>query len=163
MIQVGDYLPDFIVPATSAKNVQLKALNGYQFLLYFYPKDNTPACTIENQDFAANYQRFRDQNTLIFGVSRDSLESHEAFKEAQALPFELISDENAKLCELFGVLREREFFGSNIVSLTRSTFLISNEGQLMHEWREVDVRNHVHEVIDYLEGGQKTKRRKTGT
>jgi peroxiredoxin Q/BCP len=163
MIQVGDYLPDFIVPATSHKNVQLRALSGYQILLYFYPKDHTPACTIENQDFAANYQRFRKQNTLVFGISRDSLATHESFKEAQALPFELISDENSNLCNLFGVLREREFFGKNIISLNRSTFLINEEGKLIHEWREVDVRNHVHEVIDFIEGGQQEKSRKTGS
>lgn len=161
MIQVGDFIPDFIVPATSHKNVQLKALKGFQILLYFYPKDNTPACTIENQDFAANYSRFRRQNTLAFGVSRDSLASHESFKEAQALPFELISDENGRLCELFDVLREKELFGKPIISLCRSTFLISEHGQLIKEWRQVDVRNHVHDVIDYIESEQ-TAQKKTG-
>jgi len=163
MIQEGDYVPDFIVPATSHKNVQLRALRGYQIILYFYPKDATPACTIENQDFAANYPRFRRHNTLIFGVSRDSLARHEAFKDAQALPFELVSDENSRLCEVFGVLREKELFGKPIVSLARSTFLISEEGVLLKEWRDIDVRNHVHEVIDFIEsGGNSSKAKKTG-
>lgn len=151
MVKVGQKIPDFIVPATSHKNVQLKALKGYKVILYFYPKDNTPACTIENQDFAANYPRFRQQNTLVFGVSRDSLISHETFKEAQALPFELISDEHCELCELFDVLHEKEFFGKNITSLRRSTFLIDEEGILIKEWRGIHVRNHVHEVIDFIE------------
>ena len=162
MIQEGSYVPDFIVPATSHKNVQLRALAGFQILLYFYPKDNTPACTIENQDFAANYHRFRSQNTLVFGVSRDSLQTHEKFKEAQALPFELISDENSRLCELFGVLKEKELFGKSILSLCRSTFLISENGELLKEWREVDVRNHVHEVIDFIENGVSAPTKKTG-
>ncbi|MEJ2043866.1 MAG: peroxiredoxin [Reinekea sp.] len=154
MIQVGEHIPDFIVPATSNKNVRLSALKGYQILLYFYPKDSTPACTIENQDFAANYERFRQHNTLVFGASRDALTSHERFKDAQALPFELISDVSNDLCRLFGVLKEKELFGKTILSLCRSTFLIDANGYLTKEWREVDVRNHVHEVIDYIENQQ---------
>lgn len=163
MVQVGQKIPDFIVPATSHKNVQFKALKGYKVVLYFYPKDATPACTIENQDFAANYPRFRQQNTLVFGISRDSLTSHEKFKEAQALPFELISDEHCELCELFDVLHEKEFFGRKITSLRRSTFLIDEEGYLVKEWRHVDVRNHVHEVIDFIESDMRdTMNKKTG-
>ncbi|EAR08246.1 peroxiredoxin [Reinekea blandensis] len=162
MIQVGDSVPDFIVPATSHKNVQLRALQGHKILLYFYPKDHTPACTIENQDFAANYQRFRRQNTLVFGVSRDSLEDHESFKEAQALPFELISDEDGRLCELFGVLREKLLFGKPITSLCRSSFLLDERGHLIREWRNVEVRNHVHDVIDILESGEAADSQKTG-
>lgn len=162
MVQIGDSVPDFIVPATSHKNVQLKALRGYQIVLYFYPKNNTPACTIENQDFAANYERFRKQNTLVFGVSRDTLESHQEFKEAQALPFELISDADSHLCSLFGVLKEKELFGKTIISLNRSTFLIGNDGKLLKEWRQVDVKNHVHEVIDCIEKGFEVDAKKTG-
>lgn len=162
MIQVGDSVPDFIVPATSHKNVQLRALQGHKILLFFYPKDNTPACTIESQDFAANYQRFRSQNTLVFGISRDSLVSHEEFKEAQALPFELISDEDGALCGLFSVLRQKELFGKPIISLCRSTFLINESGRLISEWRDVNVRDHVHDVIDTLETGVIAGRKKTG-
>ncbi len=162
MIQVGQKVPDFIVPATSNKNVRLAALNGYQILLYFYPKDATPACTIENQDFAANYERFRQRNTLVFGVSRDSLESHERFKEAQALPFELISDISTDLCTMFGVLREKELFGKPITSLCRSTFLIDANNYLVKEWREVDVRDHVHDVIDFIENIDSKAHQKTG-
>ncbi len=119
MVRIGDQVPDFIVPATSHKNVQLNGLRGYRVLIYFYPKNNTPACIIENQDFAANYPRFRRQNTVIFGVSRDNLDSHEAFKESQALPFELLSDYDDRLCHLFDVLKDKELFGKHINSLTR--------------------------------------------
>lgn len=162
MIQIGQRVPDFIVPATSNKNVRLHALSGFQILLYFYPKDSTPACTIENQDFAANYARFRRHNTLVFGISRDPLESHERFKETQALPFELISDVSNQLCKLFGVLREKELFGKNITSLCRSTFLIDTNSYLIKEWREVDVRNHVHEVIDFIENQDSKTNKRTG-
>ena len=162
MIQIGERVPDFIVPATSNKNVQLRTLSGFQILLYFYPKDSTPACTIENQDFAANYERFRKCNTLVFGISRDPLDSHEKFKEAQALPFELISDVSQQLCRLFAVLREKELFGKTIVSLSRSTFLIDSKGFLRKEWRDVDVRNHVHDVIDYIENQNKKAQQRTG-
>ncbi|MDN3650261.1 peroxiredoxin [Reinekea marina] len=160
MVQEGQPVPDFIVPATSNKNIQLKALRGYKVLLYFYPKDNTPGCTIENQDFAANYPRFKAKNILVFGVSRDSLEKHEAFKDQQSLPFELISDHDGKLCELFNVLREKELFGTKIMSVSRSTFLINEEGVLEQAWRDVEVREHVHKVLESIESGTKSR---TGT
>ncbi|TCS40794.1 peroxiredoxin [Reinekea marinisedimentorum] len=162
MVHTGEAVPDFIVPATSHKNVQLRALTGYRIILYFYPKNNTPACTIENQNFAANYERFRKANTLVFGVSRDSLESHEAFKKSQALPFELISDSNSNLCKMFNVLREKELFGKPIVSLNRCTFLINEQGILSKEWREVDVKNHVQEVISYIEQRLELEDQQTG-
>jgi len=151
MLKVGDYVPDFTVQATSGKNVQLEALRGHQIVIYFYPKNNTPACIIENQDFAANYSRFRDQNTLIFGVSRDSLDSHESFKKSQALPFELISDPDSTLCTLFEVLKEKQLFNKPITTLARSTFLINHNGRLIKAWRDVSIKTHVHEVIDYVE------------
>ncbi len=159
IIQPGQAVPDFVVPATSHKNVHLRALKGYQVLLYFYPKNHTPACTIETQDFGANYQRFRDRNILVFGVSRDTLDSHERFKREQSLPFELISDNNEALCRMFGVLKEKELFGRQIFSLVRSSFLINTEGILTHAWRDVDARNHVHRVLEELE---QSNTRKTG-
>lgn len=151
MVQVGQAVPDFIVPATSHKNIHLRALRGYRVLLYFYPKDNTPGCTIENQDFAANYPRFKTKGIVVFGVSRDTLEKHEAFKDQQSLPFELISDHDGKLCELFGVLHEKEFFGNKIMSVSRSTFLINEKGVLEKAWRDIDVREHVHKVLAAIE------------
>ncbi len=150
-VEPGLPVPDFVVPATSHKNVHLRALRGYRILLYFYPKNNTPACTIESQDFGANYHRFRQHNILLFGVSRDSLDSHEAFKRAQSLPFELISDSNEALCNLFGVLREKELLGRTITGLVRSTFLIDEHGILARAWIDVDARNHVHRILDELD------------
>lgn len=157
-IKVGQPVPDFVVPATSHKNVHLKGLRGFQVLLYFYPKNHTPACTIENQDFGANYQRFRERNILVFGVSRDTLDSHERFKRDQSLPFELISDNNEGLCRIFGVLRKKELFGREITSLVRSSFLIDERGHLIRAWRDVDPRNHVHHLLEDLNN----LRRKTG-
>lgn len=159
-LEVGQIVPDFVVPATNNKNVHLRALRGYKVLLYFYPKNHTPACTIENQNFGANYQRFRRQNILVFGISRDDLASQEDFKRAQSLPFELISDSNEGLCRLFGVLREKEMFGRQIRSLVRSTFLIDESGQLIRAWRDVDAREHVHRLLDELNAG--TDSRRTG-
>ncbi|WP_108124816.1 peroxiredoxin [Saccharospirillum mangrovi] len=157
-LEVGHVVPDFVVPATNNKNVHLRALRGYKVLLYFYPKNHTPACTIETQNFGANYQRFRRQGILVFGVSRDDLESQEEFKRAQSLPFELISDSNEALCRMFGVLREKEMFGRQIHSLVRSTFLIDEDGQLIRAWRDVDAREHVHRLLDELNTGQDSRR-----
>ena len=154
MLEVGQIVPDFVVPATNNKNVHLRALRGYKVLLYFYPKNHTPACTIETQNFGANYQRFRSQGILVFGVSRDDLASHEQFKRDQSLPFELISDSNEALCRMFGVLREKEMFGRRIHSLVRSTFLIDEDGQLIRAWRDVDAREHVHRLLDKLNASQ---------
>ena len=151
MIHVGSAIPDFVAVATSYKNVRLNTLKGYQVLLYFYPKDSSPACTIENQNFAANYAQFKHHNTLVFGVNRDSLESHERFKAEQSLPFELISDTDGQLCELFGVLKEKKLFGKSILSLSRCTFLIDDQGILVHQWRDVDIKNHVHDVLSFLD------------
>lgn len=157
-LEIGQQVPDFVVPATNHKNVHLRALRGYRVLLYFYPKNHTPACTIENQDFGANYKRLNSQNILVFGVSRDTLDSHERFKREQSLPFELISDSNEALCHLFGVLRQKELFGKTIVSMVRSTFLVDETGRLEQAWRDVDARTHVHKLLQELEGS----RRQTG-
>ncbi|MCH8533293.1 MAG: peroxiredoxin [Saccharospirillum sp.] len=157
-LEIGQQVPDFVVPATNHKNVHLRTLRGYRVLLYFYPKNHTPACTIENQDFGANYKRLNSQNILVFGVSRDTLDSHERFKREQSLPFELISDSNEALCHLFGVLRQKELFGKTIVSMVRSTFLVDETGRLEQAWRDVDARTHVHKLLQELEGS----RRQTG-
>ncbi|AJQ94630.1 peroxiredoxin [Gynuella sunshinyii] len=150
-VTINQQVPDFIVPATNNKNVRLSALKGYNVILYFYPKDATPGCTIESQDFAANYNSFRATNTLVFGVSRDSLESHEQFKAAQILPFELISDENQALSALFGVIKPRTLKDQTFMGMIRSTFLIDSDGILRKEWRDISVKEHVHEVLAYCQ------------
>ena len=150
-VTINQPVPDFIVPATNHKNVQLSALRGYNVILYFYSKDATPGCTIESQDFAANYSSFRATNTLVFGVSKNSLESHEQFKAAQLLPFELIADEEQTLCGLFDVIKPKTFKDQTFMGLVRSTFLVDSDGILIKEWRDVSVKEHVHEVLAYCQ------------
>lgn len=146
-VTVGEALNDFILPATSLKDVQLSALSGYNVVIYFYPKDSTPGCTKESQDFSAHYEDFKASKTCVFGVSRDSLKSHEKFKAALELPFELISDENETLCNTFGVIKLKQMYGREVLGVERSTFLIDANGVLRQEWRKVKIEGHVAEVL----------------
>ena len=139
---------DFSADATSDTKVRLKDLRGKNVVLYFYPKDSTPGCTTEGRDFSALHGRFKRQNTVIFGVSRDSLASHEKFKEKQGFPFELISDPDEKLCKKFDVIHEKTLYGRKFMGVERSTFLIDAEGKLRKEWRKVKVSGHAEEVLE---------------
>ena len=139
---------DFSADATSATKVRLKDLRGKNVVLYFYPKDSTPGCTTEGRDFSALHGRFKRQKTVIFGVSRDSLASHEKFKEKQGFPFELISDPDEKLCKKFDVIHEKTLYGRKFMGVERSTFLIDAEGKLRKEWRKVKVSGHAEEVLE---------------
>lgn len=139
---------DFKSAATSGKTVQLKSLRGKKVVLYFYPKDATPGCTTEGQDFRDLHAKFRRQNALVFGVSRDSISSHEKFKEKQKFPFELISDPDEKLCRQFDVIRQKTLYGRKFMGVERSTFLIDENGKLRNEWRKVKVQGHAAEVLD---------------
>ena len=150
-VELGKPVPNFIAQATSNKDVLLEALKGWRVLLYFYPKDNTPGCTTESQDFRDYYEDLLKLNTVVFGVSKDSLKSHEEFKEQQNLPFELISDTEGKLCDLFDVIRPQNMYGKQIMSLERSTFLIDENGILRKEWRKVRVNGHADEVVEAIE------------
>ena len=150
-IQLGDILPNINLQATSGKVFNSSQLKDKYTILFFYPKNHSPGCTIEAQDFSANFELFNQQNCQIFGVSRDEIEKHEKFKQEQSLPFELISDIDQTLCHLLGVIEEKEMFGKTIMSLTRSTFLFNLEGELIKQWRKVDVRNHIHEVMKVIE------------
>ncbi len=139
---------DFKAEATGGKTVQLKALRGKHVILYFYPKDATPGCTQEGQDFRDLYNKFRRRDAVIFGVSRDSLESHEKFKEKHEFPFELISDPDEKLCRKFDVIKEKNLYGRKFMGIERSTFLIDADGKLRREWRKVKVKGHAEEVLE---------------
>ena len=139
---------DFTADATSDTKVRLKDLRGKNVVLYFYPKDSTPGCTTEGRDFSALHGRFKRQNTVIFGVSRDSLASHEKFKEKQGFPFELISDPDETLCKKFDVIHEKTLYGRKFMGVVRSTFLIDAEGKLRREWRKVKVSGHADEVLE---------------
>ena len=140
-------VPKLALPATGDKNIDLKELRGKNVVLYFYPKDNTPGCTTEGQDFAANHTKFKRRNTIILGVSRDSVASHEKFSKKYNFPFDLLSDSDEKACKIFDVIKEKNMYGRKVMGIERSTFLIDETGKLRREWRKVKVKDHVAEVL----------------
>lgn len=144
---VGKPVPDIEVRATDDQTFKLSDLRGRNVVLYFYPKDNTPGCTTEGQDFRDHYEEFRKLKTEVFGVSRDSLKSHEGFKGKQCFPFDLISDPDEQLCQLFGVIKEKTLYGKKYLGIDRSTFIIDRKGVLRHEFRSVKVDGHVAAVL----------------
>ncbi|WP_158774804.1 peroxiredoxin [Cobetia sp. L2A1] len=147
-VSVGQPIPDFTSQATSNTVVTPASLKGQQFVIYFYPKDNTPGCTTEGGDFRDHLKDFEATNTVILGVSRDSLRTHENFREKQGYPFELISDPDEILCGIFDVIHLKKFMGKESMGVVRSTFLIDAEGILAREWRSVKVKGHVEEVLE---------------
>ena len=147
-IKVGTALPEFTAHATSGKTVTLSELAGKKVVIYFYPKDDTPGCTTEGHDFRDAHEQFLAADTLVFGVSRDSLRTHENFRAKHNFPFELISDADETLCRVFDVIRQKQLYGKQYEGIERSTFLIDREGVLRREWRKVKVPGHVAEVLD---------------
>lgn len=139
---------DFKSDATGDKQLRLKDFHGQNVVLYFYPKDSTPGCTLEGQDFRDLHSKFKRQKTVILGVSRDSIAAHEKFREKQKLPFDLLSDADEKLCAEFDVIREKTLYGRKFMGIERSTFLIDTSGTLWREWRKVKVKGHAAEVLD---------------
>ena len=139
---------DFKAEATGGKTIRLKDLRGKNVVIYFYPKDSTPGCTTEGRDFSALHARFKRAGTVIFGVSRDSLASHEKFKEKQGFKFDLISDPDEALCKKFDVIHEKSLYGRKFMGVVRSTFLIDADGKLRREWRKVKVAGHAEEVLE---------------
>jgi peroxiredoxin Q/BCP len=144
----GKVVPDFSLPATGEKTVTLSQLRGNLVVLYFYPKDSTPGCTTEGQEFRDFYLKFRRRNAIILGVSRDSLRSHENFRSKHGFQFDLISDTDEELCKLFDVIKEKNMYGRKVLGIERSTFLIDAEGVLRKEWRKVKVKGHDDEVFE---------------
>ncbi len=143
----GKKVPDFSLPATGEQTIRLKDLRGQHVVLYFYPKDSTPGCTQEGQDFRDLQAKFKRANTLILGVSRDSLKSHENFKAKQDFNFDLLSDAEETLCNLFDVIKMKNMYGKQVRGIERSTFLIDDKGVLRNEWRKVKVAGHAEEVL----------------
>jgi peroxiredoxin Q/BCP len=139
---------DFTAEATGDQQIRLRDLRGKNVVIYFYPKDSTPGCTTEGRDFSALHAKFRRANTVIFGVSRDSIASHEKFKARQGFRFELISDPDEALCRKFDVIHEKTLYGRKFMGVVRSTFLIDADGKLRQEWRNVKVAGHAEEVLD---------------
>lgn len=147
-IAIDQTVPDFSGPATSGKTFQLSDYkNQSNVILYFYPRDNTPGCTTESNDFTAKYDEFAATDTVIFGISRDSMKSHENFKSKFSFPFELISDSDEVICKLFDVIKLKKMYGKEHLGIERSTFLINKAGVLVKEWRKVKVPEHVDEVL----------------
>jgi peroxiredoxin Q/BCP len=146
-VSIDQPVADFSAAATSGQQINLSALKGQQVVIYFYPKDSTPGCTTEGQGFRDQYAAFQAANTLVFGVSRDGLKSHENFKCKQEFPFELISDKDEAVCQLFDVIKLKKLYGKEYLGIDRSTFLIDANGVLRREWRGVKVPGHVDEVL----------------
>lgn len=144
---IGKKVPTFSLPATGDQILKLSKFKGKTVVLYFYPKDSTPGCTREGQDFRDNNLKFKRAGAIVFGTSRDSIKSHEKFKEKQEFPFDLISDEDEILCDIFDVIKMKNMYGKKVRGIERSTFLIDHTGTLKQEWRKVKVDGHVDEVL----------------
>jgi thioredoxin-dependent peroxiredoxin len=143
-------LPDFELPATGNQRFRLSAFRGHPFVLYFYPKDNTSGCTDEGLQFRDRHRDFARAGVAVFGVSRDSLASHEKFKAKFGLPFELLSDADEELCQGFGVFKMKNMYGKKVRGIERSTFVIDRDGRIAREWRGVKVPGHAQEVLEYV-------------
>jgi thioredoxin-dependent peroxiredoxin len=139
---------DIAAEATGDKKIRLKDLRGKNVVIYFYPRDSTPGCTQEGLDFKELHAKFKRLNTVILGVSRDSIASHEKFKAKQGFPFDLLSDPDEKLCQKFDVIHEKTLYGRKFMGVVRSTFLIDKDGKLREEWRKVKVKGHAAEVLE---------------
>lgn len=143
-------VPEFAAEMTGDHAFRLSDHNGKVVVLYFYPKDNTPGCTTESMQFRDLHSQFREANSEIFGISRDSIRSHNGFKAKLALPFELISDPDETVCNLFNVMRMKNMYGKQVRGVERSTFVIDGSGKLVKEWRGVKVPGHVNEVLEFV-------------
>jgi peroxiredoxin Q/BCP len=149
LASVGKSLP-YCSVASNKGQIDLKDYLGKYLVVYFYPKDNTPGCSIEAQDFKKLYAKFQEYNSDILGVSRDSLASHAKFECKYDLPFTLTADADSKICDMFDVIKKKSIFGKTALGLIRSTFLIDPSGVLIKEWRNVKVTNHAQEVLDTI-------------
>ncbi|MDC1208624.1 peroxiredoxin [Litorivicinus sp.] len=150
IIKLNQPIPSFHAQATSSTSITEKSLSGQYSVFYFYPKDCTSGCTTESQDFTALFSEFRAINCQIFGISRDSIKSHEIFKAKYTMPFELISDPDEILCTLFDVMKLKNMYGKQVRGIERSTFLINRESVLIEEWRKVTVAGHAQAVLERL-------------
>jgi len=156
-VEVGKKIPAFKLPATGEQTISLASLKGQNIVLYFYPKDNTPGCTTEGQDFRDSIAKFKRQNCIVLGVSRDTVRTHENFKTKQKFPFDLLSDTEEELCDMFDVIKLKNMYGKKLLGIERSTFLINDKGVLKQEWRKVKVSGHVDDVLDTVKKLNKEK------
>ena len=147
---INSPVTDFELPTTGGKTFQLSQYAGKTLVIYFYPKDNTPGCTTQGMQFRDHYADFKAHNCEVFGVSRDSLKSHESFKAKFSFPFELLADTEELACGIFGVMKMKNMYGKQVRGVERSTFIIDKNGVLVREWRGVKVDGHVSEVLDFI-------------
>ena len=147
---LGKPVADFSLPSTGNTTFKLSGTRGSKVVLYFYPKDNTPGCTTQGSDFRDLHPQFKRAGTQVFGVSRDSLKSHESFKAKMKFPFELLSDPDEAVCGRFGVMKLKNMYGRKVRGIERSTFVIDQDGVLAREWRGVKVPGHVQEVLNFV-------------
>ena len=147
---LGKPVPDFSLPSTGGATFRLSDARGAKLVLYFYPKDNTPGCTLEGAGFRDHHKDFRRAGAEVFGISRDSVKSHEGFKAKMKFPFELLSDEDESACKLFGVMKMKNMYGRKVRGIERSTFVVDGKGVLAREWRGVKVPGHVEEVLNFV-------------
>ena len=145
---LGKKSPKFKAECTSNKILSNEDFIGKNLVIYFYPKDSTPGCTTEGQEFRDQYKIFKKYNTDVIGVSRDSIKSHENFKLKQSFPFELLSDPDEKVCKAFDVMKLKSMYGREYIGVDRSTFIINEKGKVVREWRSVKVKGHVDEVLE---------------
>ncbi|MCE7913164.1 MAG: peroxiredoxin [Nitrosomonas sp. PRO4] len=150
MVKLDQTVENFVLPATGGGNFSLADNLGKTLVIYFYPKDDTPGCTTEGQDFRDHWSAFSEKNCIIVGVSRDSINSHEKFKEKMQFPFDLLSDTDEKVCNLFDVMKMKNMYGKQARGIERSTFVIDEQGILRKEWRGVKVPGHVQEVLNFV-------------
>ena len=141
-------ITEFELPSTGNRTFKLTDARGKKLVVYFYPKDDTPGCTVEGSDFRDLYTEFKQHDCEIVGISRDDLQSHEKFKAKLSLPFELLSDADEKVCELFGVMKLKNMYGKEVRGVDRSTFVLDANGKQIKEWRSVKSVGHAQEVLD---------------
>jgi peroxiredoxin Q/BCP len=155
-VAIGKKIPDIKFLITGGRHVKLSDYLGKPLVIYFYPRASTPGCTQEGRDFSAAINKFRRQSCVILGASRDSLKRQENFKAKQEFPFELISDTDEELCNLFDVIKMKNMYGKQVMGIERSTFLIDRDGRLFQEWRKVKVNGHADEVLEAVKALNKT-------
>lgn len=148
---LGQVIDDFELPATGGTTFRLSATRGKSLVIYFYPKDNTPGCTAESQQFRDLYPDFREAGCEVVGISRDSISSHEKFKARFTLPFALLSDQEAAICSQFGVIKQKNLYGKQVRGIERSTFALDRNGTLRREWRGVKTDGHAREVLQFVQ------------
>ena len=150
IVEIGKKISNFKAKSTNENEFNLKDFQDGFIVLYFYPKDNTPGCTQEGIDFSNNYRKFKNLNTEIIGISKDNIKSHENFKKKYKYKFDLISDEDEKICKMFDVIKEKNMYGKKYMGIERSTFIVDKKGKLLKEWRKVKVKGHIEEVLKFI-------------